>query len=132
MRGKLMASAIVAAAALAPAALSGPGVVKAAEPGACFFERDWTNWKAPDTHTIFINVSNRVWRLDLAGSCPTLDDPSAKLITRDVAGSGSVCSPQDIDLKVSVGDHIAIPCIVSHMTRLSPDEVTAIPPRYRP
>ncbi len=126
MRNMLLAGALaIATLATGQSAL--------AQPDQCFFVRQWQGWKAPNDHTILINVTGRgIYRLDLAGSCPELTWPGARLISRDRAGIGSICSPLDFDLKVSMEGGVATPCIVSHMTRLSPEEAASIPPHFRP
>jgi hypothetical protein len=129
---RILIGALAIGSALAPAAVAAGGAT--AQTGqACFRTSDWQNWKAANDHTIYLNVGgNRIWRLDMAGSCPELSDGGAKLITRDIAGSGSVCSPMDLDLKVSVGHGIATPCIVRNMSELSPDQAAALPRNLRP
>ena len=100
---------------------------------ACFYSTQFQNWKAPDPKTIFIRVNmNRYFRLDLSGTCETLMWPNSHLITH-VRGSDSICSAIDWDLKVSNGpDGIAEPCIVKTMTELTPAQVAAIPPKFKP
>ena len=69
--------------------------------GACFFSRDFQQWRSPDPNTILIRVGvNRFYRLDLAAPCRTLQFPDAHLVTV-FRGSDSVCSPLDWDLRVA-------------------------------
>lgn len=98
----------------------------------CFFTTQFSNWKAPDDRTIYISVRpNRIYRLDLAGSCSSLHWPGSHLITTFT--SDSVCTALDWQLKVASGPQgPAIPCIVKKMTELSPDEAKAIPPKFKP
>ncbi len=100
---------------------------------ACFFSRDFMQWRAPDANTIFIRVGlNRFYRLDLAAPCRTLLFPSSHLVTV-FRGSDTICRPIDWDLRVSqYPAGITEQCIVRAMTRLSPEQVAAIPPRFRP
>jgi hypothetical protein len=124
------------AAALATAAIAVVGAPALAQPAqACFYITQWNGWKAPDDHTLYLNISNgKIVRLDLAGSCPEIRDPDARLINDDRGGSGQLCSPLDWDLRVSDGPPggIATPCIVKGMTLLTPDEAAAIPKNMRP
>ena len=115
------------------AAPAQPPAPQPAPHNACFFSTQFQNWKAPDPGTIFIRVNmNRYFRLDLSGTCETLMWPDSHLITH-VRGSDSICSAIDWDLKVSNGpDGIAEPCIVRTMTELTPAQVAAIPPKFRP
>src|SRR5579864_530177 len=111
MRNMLLAGA------LAVVALAG-GQAALAQPDQCFFINEWQNWKAPNDHTILLNVTGHgIYRLDLAGSCPELTWPGARLISRN-RSAGSICSPLDFDLKVSLQGGVATPCIVRHMTLL--------------
>lgn len=105
----------------------------AADTTPCFFSRNFEGWKALDARTIYIRVNVRdYYRLDLASTCPTLLGPSTHLITK-WHGSDSVCSALDWDLKVAqTGSEIATPCIVKKMTKLSPSEAAAIPPKFKP
>ena len=74
---------------------------------------------------------HRVFRLDFASSCHSMTWPDVHLVTV-FRGSSSVCSPLDIDLKVSDGHGIAEPCIVSGLTELTPDQIAALPKKSLP
>jgi hypothetical protein len=99
----------------------------------CFYPKDFGGWKAtPDSKSIYIRVgANRVYRLDLAGACFELQAPDAHLITH-LRGSGMYCTALDFDLKVSEDRGIAIPCIVSGMTELTPDQTAALAKNLQP
>ena len=98
----------------------------------CFLSRDWSSWRpSPDSKAIYLRVGvNQVFRLDLAYACPTLQQSNARLITK-LRGSSWICHPLDIDLQVSDG-FIPSPCMVKHLTRLTPAEVAALPKGSRP
>ena len=119
----------VLALACAPSAQPEPS--KAPAPS-CFFSRDWQGWKASeDTKAIYIRVGiNRIYRLDLASSCPDLRYPNAHLVTK--LRGDSICNALDIDLKVSEGQGFATPCIVQKLSQLSPAEAAALPKALRP
>jgi hypothetical protein len=124
MRKQFIGAALAAIAiglAVAPAHAQAPGQ-------SCFYANQWTSWKAPDDHTIFLNVGNRVFRLDLASSCPTLR-MGATLITNNP--SAQLCSAIDWDLRVRAAG-ITAGCIVSKMTQLTPDQIAALPKDARP
>jgi len=101
--------------------------------GACFFSRDFQQWRAPDPNTILIRVGvNRFYRLELAAPCRTLQFPDAHLVTV-FRGSDFVCSPLDWDLRVSqFPAGITEQCVVRSMIKLTPEQVASIPPRLRP
>jgi hypothetical protein len=100
---------------------------------ACFFSREFQQWRAPDANTILIRVGvNRFYRLDLAAACPPLLFPNAHLVTV-FHGSDAVCAPIDWDLRVAqYPEGVAEQCVVKAMTQLTPAEVASIPPRFRP
>ena len=122
----------IIAGALAAAAMLGIVAPALAQGQSCFFTTQWRGWKAPDDHTIYINVDDghRIYRLDLSGSCPALLDPTSSLITDN--HTDSICSAIDWNLKVRGGGGITTGCIVSKMTQLTPDEIAALPKDARP
>jgi hypothetical protein len=121
----------VAAAALGVGATSAAADTTAH--GSCFLSTNWDGWKSPDPNTILLRITlNRVFRLDLAHPSNQLNDPSVHLLNK-VRGSAWICSPVDLDLSV-VDDRgmMREPLFVKAMTELTPDEVKAIPAKYRP
>lgn len=133
MRKRLLVTTLigVAAAMLGMAAADAQPSTKPAPQ--CFFSTDWNGWKATkDSKAIYIRVGvNQIYRLDLSTECPELQMPDAHLITH-IRGSSSICSPLDLDLKVSDMHGFATPCIVSKITPLSPAEAAALPRDVRP
>jgi len=129
MRKHLLATLLIG---LAAAPMLGATAASAA-PAQCFYSNDWSGWKAtPDSKSIYIRVGmNRIYRLDLANACPSLQAPSARLITT-MRGSSSICSALDLDLSVSDGAGFKVPCIVSNITPLSAAEASALPKSMRP
>ena len=105
-----------------------------AQPGRnCFYVNQWNGWKAADDHTVYLRVSgNKIYEIDMARSCPELQIPGARLITNDRSGTGLMCSAVDWDLKVSDGHGVVVPCIVSGISEMTPDEVAAIPKKDMP
>jgi hypothetical protein len=124
---KMFLAGVLAAATIAT------GQTALAQPNQCFFESQWQSWKAPNDRTIYLGVTgHKVYRLDLAGSCPELTWPDARRISRDREGAGSICGPLDFDLKVAEQGGPATPCIVKSMTLMTPDEAAALPRGVRP
>ena len=121
---------------VAAAALGFGGVSAAADTNAhssCFLSTNWDGWKSPDPNTILLRVTlNRVFRLDLAHPSNTLNDPSVHLLNQ-VRGSPWICHPVDLQLSV-VDDHGSMrePLFVKGITELTPDEIKAIPAKFRP
>lgn len=100
---------------------------------ACFFSREFEQWRSPDASTIIIRVGiNRFYRLDLSVPCATLQFPDAHLVNV-FHGTDTICGPLDWDIRAAqYPAGITQACIVKSMTRLTPEQVAAIPPRFRP
>jgi hypothetical protein len=125
---------VAAALTLGPAAaLAAEAPATPAKPAApsCFFSTDWQNWHAASTDTIYLRVKlNDFYKVELSHGSYMLRDPTVHLISI-VRGTSSVCTPLDLDLKVSDGVMIE-PLFVKSITRLTPDEVKAIPKKDLP
>lgn len=101
--------------------------------GSCFPVGDWQGWKSPSPTVIYLRVrANDIYRLDLSAGSWQLQRPDVHLVNR-VRGSDWICTPLDFDLELR-DDHgvMQAPLIVKSMARLTPDEVKAIPARFRP
>jgi hypothetical protein len=94
---------------------------------------NWESWKSPAPDVIFIRVSlNQVYRLDLSAGSPMLQDPDVHLVNK-MYGSDWVCTPLDLQLWVSEDlGGMREGLIVKSIRRLTPAEIAAIPPKYRP
>lgn len=128
--GVLALTAATTAAGAQPAPSS---TSPASSPNQCFYINQFQSWRAPDPKTIFIRVNlSKYYRLDLAGECPALMWPQSHLVTK-TRGPDTVCSAIDWDLSVAQDPHgIPEPCIVKTMTLLTPDQVAAIPKKFKP
>lgn len=115
----------------ASAAAAQPAAASASN--SCFFVNQFDTWKAPNDRTMYIKTTGkRYYRLDMAGSCPALTGINPHLITR-FTGSNSICSKLDWNLKVArAPGSPPEACIVSAMTEMTPDEVKAIPKKFKP
>lgn len=100
----------------------------------CIDSRKLEAWKSPSPDVIFYRVgANQIYRLDLSSGSNQLKYSDVVLLTGGLTDSIWFCSPQDFHLRVTDSHRTFIePVIVSSITRLTPDEVAAIPPRYRP
>ena len=121
----------------AVAALGLAGVAHADAPPAkpkpsCFFSRDWAGWHAPNKDTIYFRVHVRdIYQVDLsAGGSQLLTWPDSHLIN-EIRGTDSICSPIDLDLRVA-NDHVVIPLFIKSITKLTPEQVAAIPKKDLP
>jgi hypothetical protein len=125
----LILTAAVAAFGLAGAAHAEAPAAKPKTP--CFFSRDWMGWRSPDKNTIYIRVRvNEIYKVDLSYGSTLLTWPDSHLIN-EIRGTDSICSPIDLDLRVSE-DGIAEPLFVKSITKLTPEEVAAIPKKFLP
>jgi hypothetical protein len=147
---RLASAALIGAAALVafaqPAARAAPAASAppAAAPSgrdSCFRTTDIRSHRAADSRTLFVRLTNReVFRIDMAGACLSGAGPSDPLVIRSRPGSTLACRPIDLDISVARGvgttsslrSAARTPCIVQSMTRLTPDEVAALPARSRP
>jgi hypothetical protein len=119
--------------ATAASAAQGDAPAKAVKPARqCFYLSDWRGWSAPDKNTLYLKVRNReVYRVDLSYGSNQLTWPGNHLVSI-VRGTDSVCSPMDLDLRVSDGSGFAMPIRAKTITKLTPEQIQAIPKKDRP
>ena len=130
MRG-FMLSAFIAAVVPAAAASAQPSAAPA--PRQCFFLRDWEGSRVtPDDAAAYIRVRhNDIYRLDFTkGGCPGASEPWRHLVNRGF--TDTVCSPLDLDVKVTDPNGFSAGCVVSKITPLSKDEAAALPKKLLP
>ena len=119
---KLLSFAALAALAAAPLA------AHAAPSSACFRLSDIQSTRLqPDERTLYLRASTGAYyRLGFGAACP---NPGGEpLILHPTDNSGEVCNAIGLDVRVRGGAG----CIPDSLTRLTPDEVAAIPPAQRP
>ena len=128
----VLASAAALCAAAAPALAADPA--KPAAGPQCFRVSQIQNHTKGDAKTLYLSVKpkRQVYRLGMSGSCLAGANSSDPLVLETVGGTDMVCRPLDLDLKVKVGAGGLTPCIIKDITRLTPDQVTALPPKVRP
>ena len=99
----------------------------------CFRFGEVSNWVARDPRTLYFRVyTNRYYRVDLAHECSPLRMPDAHLIVHSF-GPNLICAPVDLNLRAAEGlGDIPEPCFVKGITRLTPDEVAALPKGAKP
>jgi hypothetical protein len=130
----------VAAAVMAAAATfwsAAPGLADAATTAKsdrtpCFFITQWNGWKSPSPNVLYLGVNmHDVYKVDLSAGSSQLQWPDVHLISRTV-GSDSICSAIDLQLEVADTTGFREPLIAAKLTKLTPDEVAAIPKKFRP
>ncbi|HEY4032212.1 MAG TPA: DUF6491 family protein [Caulobacteraceae bacterium] len=98
----------------------------------CFLSRDWEDWRGADANTIYLRVSNHdYYKVELSGGSNMVTDQTNHLINTNRGGSSWICTPLDLDLRISDG-HITEPLIVKSITKLTPEQVAAIPKKILP
>ena len=99
----------------------------------CFFVTQWRGWKSPAPDTLYLGINNHdIYEVKLSGGgSPQLGWPDMHLVSID-RGSGSICNALDLDLKIADTNGFAEPLIAKSLRKLSPDEVAAVPPKFRP
>ncbi|WP_029908942.1 DUF6491 family protein [Caulobacter sp. UNC358MFTsu5.1] len=131
IRAGLLTTVLLAAAAPALAAAE-PAAKAPAAKRSCFYMSEWDNWSAPDRDTLYLKVRNRdVYQVDLSHGTSMLTSPGVHLVSIQ-RGVDSVCSPLDLDLRVSDGWGMAMPIMAKSITKLTPEQIAAIPKKDRP
>ena len=124
--------ALAGAAAAASLSVAAPALARGNDYQNCFPARDWQSWKSPNPNVIYIRVFlHDYYRLDLSAGSNQLDWPDMHLVTK-FHGSDWVCSPLDLEMYVSDNHGFREPLIVKRITKLTPEEVAQIPPKFRP
>jgi hypothetical protein len=100
----------------------------------CFFINQWQGWHATDANTLYLRVNmHDIYRADLsAGSQELTWGGTYHLVSRVDGGSSSVCTPLDLQLAVADSHGFYQPLIVRELTKLTPDEIAALPKKDRP
>jgi hypothetical protein len=98
----------------------------------CFFVTQWQGWKSPSPDVIYLGVNlHDVYRVDLSAGSSMLSWPNMHLVSI-VRGGDSICTALDLDLKLSDDHGFTQPLIARTLTKLTPEQVAAIPKKYRP
>ena len=98
----------------------------------CFYITQWQGWRAPDPNTLYLGVNMRdVYRVDLSAGSPELMWSDATLISQAL-GSNSICTAIDLQLAVVDTGGFRQGLIARKLTKLTPEEIAAIPKKYRP
>lgn len=120
--------------ALAAVLLLAAGAAQAADTTkssrACFLTRNVNSWSAADDKTVYVRVGVKdIYRLDLLGPCPDIDWNWS--IALESHGSSWICSPLDATIiaRSPIGPQR---CPVRQVSKLTPQEVAALPKKQKP
>lgn len=130
----ISAAAIAVSVAVAGATAAAAATGAPAAKRSCFYSSEWRSWSSPSSDTLYFKLNNGdVYRVGLAGRAdgPSLKGPGDFLVLK-ARGSSSICSPLDLDLSVANTSGFKSPVLTQSLTKLSADEVAAIPKKYRP
>ena len=124
-----LAAGLAAAAGALAVTTASPTVM--AQPGgeSCFRLSHLDNSRlAQDHHALYLRVYGRqVYRMDFSGSCNS--SGNEPLVLHPVDNGDLICHAIDVNVSVR-STHEG--CIPTGLHRLTPDEVSAIPPADRP
>lgn len=130
-RFPLIAAAVSALALTAVSAPANAAATNSLPAKSCFRASDWENWRSPSPDVLYLRVRSKdVYRVDLAAGSSRLDGVGSYLISN--VRSSMVCSPLDLDLAVADPAGFSMRLIPKSITKLTPEEVAAIPAKYRP
>ncbi len=122
-------------AGLATSALAAPTDAKPAHHDDCFMSGRWSGWHSPAPNVIYLRVNvGDIYRIDLSAGSPMLLWPDVHLVNH-VRGSDYICTPLDLDLSVAEsggGGGIREPLIAKAITKLTPEQIAAIPKKDLP
>ena len=129
--GRLAAGVVAASAMLAAAA--SPALAADTHGRDCFTVNDWHGWSSPSPDVLYLAVSFKdVYKVVLAHPVDGLQLEDTVVIS-DEAGLQSVCSAVDLHLIMTHrhgGSRQGL--IVRSLTKLTPEEIAAIPKKDRP
>lgn len=135
--------AIAAAAAVLALGVAGAGVPagaladsksgKPASQDTCFWARNITGFAAPDDHTVYVRVNQRdVYRLDLMISCPDVNWNERIGLESSHGAGGSICNALDAEIISHATGIGRQRCPVKTLTKLTPEQVAALPKGAKP
>ncbi|HLZ74114.1 hypothetical protein [Phenylobacterium sp.] len=98
----------------------------------CFFIHEWQGWKSPAPTILYLRINRRdVYRVDLTSGSPNLQRSDMHLIS-ETRGSDLICSALDLELTLADTQGFRESLIAKTLTRLSPEEIAAIPHKSLP
>jgi len=129
----LLASAGACADTGAHAAPQNDGKVAATEGRSCFRAADVSSWAAVDRMTVNLRVFIRdFYQVTLLAPCGDIDF-SQRIGVRSGGGSDFICTGSGLDIEIIAPTPIGRQtCPATSLRRLTPAEVSALPPKAKP
>ncbi len=126
--------ALVGALATASGASAQPQSKPAVPARQCFRAQDWRGSTAVSPTEMLIRVGARdIYRVNFAQDCPGMRFAGPLKIENVVMGNNQICSSVDLDLWIGPqGSSFTTPCIVDRFSKLTADEVAALPRKSLP
>ena len=127
----LAAAALVAFAATAAGAAGKPATPAKPDGNECFWTRNIESFSAPDDRTVYVRSSSRdIYKFDMMGPCLDVDwNQRIALVSRS---GPTVCTGMDAEIVSRATGLGGQRCPVSHMHKLTPEEIAALPRKDRP
>jgi len=99
---------------------------------ACFWARNVNGFNAPDEKTVYIRVGvSEIYRLDLMYDCTGLTFRQDIGLEREPSGDAFICNPMQATVVYRDGG-IPQRCPVTAIHKLTKDEASALPKKFRP
>lgn len=97
----------------------------------CFMANNVRNFRVVDSRTVNVRAGRETYRLDMFGNCPDLRWTEGMGLA--TTGSPTVCVGSGLGTTVVTrGPSGPQRCSVQAVTRLTPEEIEALPARHRP
>ena len=129
--GRLAAGLVAASAMMGGVASAAPADTNGRN---CFTVNNWHGWSSPSPDVLYLAVNFRdVYKAELTQPVQGLD-PAYTVLISDETGPQSICSAVDLHLIMTRrgGGGGRRGLIARSLTRLTPEEIAAIPKRDRP
>lgn len=99
---------------------------------ACFSLHQLQSTRPDGDQRVYFRVGlHDVYRLDLAFRCSALRDQEG-IVLLPAGGQDLICTPLDLDLRARQLGGGSTACMIKSITRLTPEEAAALPPKVRP
>ena len=123
---------LVLAAMAAALAAQGAPATAAGYSGNCFSLHQMQSTRPDGDQRIYARVGlHDIYRFDLAFRCPALLSQEG-LVVEPAGGKDSICSPLDLEVRARELGGGSTSCNLKSITRLTPEEAAALPPKVRP